>query len=267
MFEMKAEIDITLENYASFYDDDWATQFLDAVERSAVEEGAFNLSFAWFGAARVCSMPRILIDMTEGYHNGFLKHRKPFVRELAEKVSDEIKTRMRGSSIPKTAIGRLTVETRKIADRMAEVRANVEFDRQWLWKSFLSEPQFAIIVVTAQRQSFAAIYFAYEHFLLECYKAKSGDSAARVDREFGKRLKSTYGEAVRDYCWSDPAVNIAKLVRHAIGHAGCSETPDLKKQKHGIPVKDGRLQIMVGHNRLLFNHLKVRALKIAEETV
>jgi hypothetical protein len=51
--------------------------------------------------------------------------------------------------------------------------------------------------------------------------------------------------------------NIAKLVRHALSHAGGRETADLKKQKHGIKLVEGVLQIVPHDNHNLLRRLRV----------
>lgn len=51
-------------------------------------------------------------------------------------------------------------------------------------------------------------------------------------------------------------MNIAKLVRHALSHAGGRETADLKKQKHGITLIKGVLQIVPHDNHNLLRRLR-----------
>jgi hypothetical protein len=51
-------------------------------------------------------------------------------------------------------------------------------------------------------------------------------------------------------------INICKLVRNALSHADGSETADLKKQKHGVVVLKGKLQIVPDDNHKLLRRLR-----------
>ena len=51
-------------------------------------------------------------------------------------------------------------------------------------------------------------------------------------------------------------MNNAKLVRHALSHANGRETQDLKKQKHGIKILKGKLQIVPKDNHNLLRRLR-----------
>src|SRR5262249_46526644 len=90
-----------------------------------------------------------------------------------------------------------------------------------------------------------------------------------------------FGEPLRNYCWADPEVDLAKFVRHALAHNGGRFGTDLEKYKtrftdakgmqtvklqgNQFIIVDGKIQITPGNTTYRFGVLKDRVTKIVEE--
>lgn len=154
---------------------------------------------------------------------------------------------------------RLASEIVRAADEFRAQRSAVtpEMPIEPLWQDFLKQDAFAMSVWSSQRISYVAFYNAYEAFLVDCAKLALGVSQLRAtDKEFKESLRTGFGKDISVPCWTHHEMNNAKLVRHALSHADGRETPDLKKQKHGIKVLDGKLQIVPQDNHNLLRHLR-----------
>jgi len=93
-------------------------------------------------------------------------------------------------------------------------------------------------------------------------------------------IKAALPPALRDYCWIDSEVDLAKLVRNALAHNGGRFGVDLEKYKDrfldateatDVALHDdrfllvaGKIQITPGNTRHLFDVLKDRVTRIIE---
>ena len=151
---------------------------------------------------------------------------------------------------------------------------SVEFPRQELWDGMVKvipgendtpKNEFRIALWSCQRICYSGLFFAYEDFLVRCVHTQSGKNTRSSHHEEFKQLcRDHLGDRLTDSCWLDSRIVTAKRVRHSLAHAGGRETDDLKKQKHGVSVVDGMLQILPADVQELFTLLKPRIKSLAE---
>jgi hypothetical protein len=97
----------------------------------------------------------------------------------------------------------------------------------------------------------------YEAFLVDCAKRVLGVTSLRATSdEFKDALRKGFTKDISAPCWTHHEINNARLVRHALSHAGGRETFDLKKQRHGVKLVDGVLQIVPHHNHNMLRRLR-----------
>jgi hypothetical protein len=151
-----------------------------------------------------------------------------------------------------------------ISCRIVEVDKSLklDLDLEAAWKDYLKIVPFQLGVHALMRQTYLAIFSAYEDYIISLLKLASGEPNIRItDRDFNKKFRGAFGDLVESV-WYDSRIQKAKLVRHALMHAGGRVTKDL--ECHDIPVKvhEGYLHIFPEHNQALYDLLKVPALAI-----
>ncbi|HTU19459.1 MAG TPA: hypothetical protein VMG10_15470 [Gemmataceae bacterium] len=136
-----------------------------------------------------------------------------------------------------------------------------------IWGDFLKQDALAMSVWSSQRVSYVAFYNAYEAFLVDCAKLALGVGHLRpTDKDFKQALRSGFGKDISTPCWSHHEINNARLVRHALSHADGRETTDLKRQRHGVKVLDGKLQIVPHDNHNLLRLLRTGVEALVDAT-
>ena len=164
-------------------------------------------------------------------------------------------------------------ELRDIIERIRdEIEAKSEdapfrFDRNSAWSQHFGHSEFRLSIIASQRLCYGGLYFAYESFIVECYKLLSGKPHYQTGGKTKQDFTSVFGEIVCDRCWSDDHVVDARLVRHALVHAGGRITNALKQRNLSITIIDSEIQITATDTADLFKLLKTRALQLAEITL
>jgi hypothetical protein len=106
-------------------------------------------------------------------------------------------------------------------------------------------------------------------FLIRNYKLVSGNPDYRKpfdDKKFREDFSKLYDDSLFEQCWADSAVEIARLVRHALAHNGGRLTNHLRGKKHGLTLIGEDIQILPHDTRALFDLLKTRATSLAQRT-
>jgi len=126
--------------------------------------------------------------------------------------------------------------------------------RAIVWAEYFTDRTFSMAVSALMRQSYASLLFAYEHFLLKCFRLKSGDMLTKTsEKKFSREFSKFFPKDIQ-YCWSDGEIERARKVRNAIAHAG-AEAGAVPKAK-GFVVVGGVLQITPGDVEKLMGHLQ-----------
>jgi hypothetical protein len=157
---------------------------------------------------------------------------------------------------------KLVRELQRISE---EVRAEDErppvVETEMAWRRMLNQSEFQISIWGSQRLYYGAVYYAYEDFLARCYRLSAGQPEYEVGRGFSQDFRDQYSAWLRDCCWSDPKIHIARLTRHALVHNGGRLTPKLKELKHGLRLYGEDIQIFPAFTKSLYELLKDRVAK------
>jgi hypothetical protein len=140
-----------------------------------------------------------------------------------------------------------------LSRRKAFVESNTANDA---WDLYLQNSEFQLSIVGLMNQTYSGIFFAYEHFVLSCYRIVSRDQSTRTNRgDFSQKLASAIGEAVAEQCWNGHEMRGRKLIRNAIAHNGGKFHTQLDPWKSDLHVIDGVIQIAASENRQLYGSL------------
>lgn len=269
-FSRNVFIETELEQYRNFFSDDFATRLLDVTKHTRrLQELAFDLIMEWRAAAYTVSLPLSIIEHIEAYHNSFVKTGEinTTLLRLAEAVPQLVAQEVPLFSTDPNLIRQVKESLVKIGARVAETDAatKVDFSVSEAWSSYLSNDVYQLSIWGSQRLAYVAIYNSYENFLVHCVKFALGLASCRSSsKDFKDKIGQALGDDIRKACWSDDEVNIARLARHALSHAGGRLTEDLGKQSHGFIVRQNRIQVTPTMTKALFATLKERTMLIAE---
>src|SRR5690606_38708107 len=158
-------------------------------------------------------------------HNAFVNTGEinTILLELAAVIPGRLSRDLPELTVDPASLPRIREKLVEIGAEVAESRkrAKVEFPLDDTWKSYLQDHDYQMSLWGSQRVCFVSIYNSYENFLVRTLCcAQSIDSCRTTDKDFKKRLVDSFGESIRDQCWTAYDVNIARLARHALSHAG-----------------------------------------------
>jgi hypothetical protein len=255
-------IDRRMEFYEGYIPDDWASNaFAPVKSGSVLDRLLLDLLLAWRTTAYTAAMPATAIKVAQATTLGYARYESPdrsiiaYSEAILAKLSRKIPELVEDRRLRETILEELVT----ISDEFREQRAAVEPDMpiEPIWQDFLTQDAFFLSVWSSQRVAFVAFYNAYEAFLIDCAKQVLGVEQLRTtEQAFKEALRTGFGKDISVPCWTHHEINNARLVRHALSHAGGRETADLKKQKHGIRVEDGAFQIVPDDNHNLLRHLR-----------
>lgn len=264
--------DPNLASYDRFMDYEWARHVGKLTDGSIIEFPVFDLCMSWKGSSNTFAMPQLMVQGSSSFWTAYTKGHYDqsmlftVIRDLSAQLCKEVQfTNMKEKEV-RAALDRLV---RRSVHAETVARDAFVFPTEELWQSYLSPKQpgtaeFHLILWTSQRLCFSSLLYAYEFFVQDVLRKKSGktDSWRPFFSELVEVTTQTFGSTIADECLTAPDVESAKKVRNSLAHNGGRETDDLKG-KHSIRVSsDGRLLIWPEDNRKLFNLLKDKATKI-----
>ena len=226
-----------------------------------------DLLLGWRTTAYTAAMPATAIKVAQSTTLGYAKYVSPdgmvvaFAESILAKVSRKIPELVDDRRLREDLMKELVT----VADeyRAAHSAVTPQMPIEPIWHQFLEQDAFRLSVWSSQRITYVAFYNAYEAFFVDCAKLALGATHLRTnDQAFKDALRTGFCKDISTPCWSHHELNNARLVRHALSHADGRETADLKKQKHGVKILDGKLQI-VPHD----NHKLLRRLRTAVEAL
>lgn len=256
-------VDDRKELYQPLMASEWAEKTLDArtaTPRISRLVGDFLVD--WRSISMTAAMPATIVDLVISFAQGYTNSHTP--------DSSIVKYGQHALHGLRLVVPELTADPvlqRKIQEhlvdllfKMRDVEENVqlEYPADELWRGYLTVPQFQMMLWSSQRVAFSAYYNAYENLLVRFAKTAAGLDSLRVTNksEFNKCLREQFGDDGRDKCWTNDKVNLFRVVRHSLSHAGGRLTDDLAKLKHGLHLIDGKIQITP-----VENHAVVRTLQ------
>jgi hypothetical protein len=254
-------IDNRMGQYQGYIPDDWAPKAFGPVKKgSALDNLLVDLLLGWRTTAYTASMPATAIKVALATTLGYAKYVSPdgmivtYSEAIVAKVSRKIPELVEDRRLREALLKELVTTADEF--RATHPPTTPEIPIEPIWADFLKQDAFAMSVWSSQRVTYVAFYNAYEAFLVDCAKLALGVSRLRVGKEFNEALRSAFGKDISTPCWSHHEINNARLVRHALSHADGSETADLKKQRHGVKVLNGKLQIVPHDNHNLLRRLR-----------
>jgi hypothetical protein len=252
-------LDNNLESYKTFLDHQWARGIAQQTNGTPLEEIFFDLQWAWKGAANTFFMPWFTVTTMVAAGLGAASDHA-FPERYAAAIQDRLSNRM---ELTNMATKRLRKELQQISE---EVRAVNErppaFDLQLAWQTMLNQSEFRLSIWGSQRLVFAAVYYAYEDFLARCYRLSTGKAEYEVGSKFTQDFRDQYGETLRDFCWCDNKIHVARLTRHALLHNGGRLTSKLKRiNNHGLMLRGEDIQVFPAVTRGLYELLRDRVTK------
>jgi|LakMenEpi03Aug12_release.lakeMendotaPanAssembly.Ray.scaffolds.fasta_scaffold41451_1 hypothetical protein len=259
-------IEDRLEAYGAFFRDDFAIKALEASKRSErLDRIAFDLVCAWRSASYSGALPAVLVMTLKKFHDGYTNEpRSAGMLKYSEVVLSQLCLAVPTLTLDEKLGRAIQSSILDISCRIVEVDKSLklDLDLEAAWKDYLKIVPFQLGVHALMRQTYLAIFSAYEDYIISLLKLASGEPNIRItDRDFNKKFRGAFGDLVESV-WYDSRIQKAKLVRHALMHAGGRVTKDL--ECHDIPVKvhEGYLHIFPEHNQALYDLLKVPALAI-----
>jgi hypothetical protein len=243
-------IDNRMEQYENYLPDDWAGKLYDASNASAgLYQMVVDLVLAWRTTAYTAMMPATAIKAMQAATLGYATYNTSdagvvyYSEAILAKVSRKVPELVEDRNLRARLISELAI----VADefRTAGEKVKPEMPIEPLWREFLEQDAFRLSVWSSQRVAYVAFYNAYEAFLVDNVKRALGVASLRATSdEFKEGLRIGFAKDISTPCWTHHEINNARLVRHALSHAGGRETADLNKQRHGVKIVDGVLQIV-----------------------
>jgi hypothetical protein len=261
-------IEDRLQAYGAFFRDDFAIKALDASKRSErLDRIAFDLVCAWRSASYSGALPAVLVMTLKSFHDGYTNEpRSAGMRKYLEAVLSQLYLAIPALTSNEKLSRSIQSSILDISCRIVEADKpdKTDFDLEAAWKDYLETTPFRLGVHALMRQTYLAIFSAYEDYIISLLNLASGEPNIRItDQDINKKFRGTFGELVESV-WLDPRIQKAKLVRHALMHAGGRVTKKLECQDIPVEVHEGYLHIFPEHNQALYDLLKVPALAILQ---
>ncbi len=266
-------IEPDLDRYATFFDGPWAealfkrapTQLADAVS---------NLVLSWRMAANTHRLPWLMIHQMEGFASGFMRRSKPDMAVLMERLRNWLFKELDGElrRVEKKAINAV-IDKLDQGLRLESQTKDGRIPAREYWDEISDQQEMCFSITGSQNLSYCALFFAYEWFLVGCFRALGGEAKFRTNQDkFWKRFAELLGrDPVPDY-WEEPEgaasrpLVVARLARHSIAHTGGKAKEELKAEKHGLTVSpEGFVSVWPSNNLALFSVLKQKVDRLVDE--
>lgn len=267
---MNIFIDNQFDSYHNFFSDDWGERILALVTGSpTLHQFVFDLLMDWRAAAYTAALPAQILEHVKHFHDGYLSESEPntFLLRFSEGVIGRLALEIPELTRDPPLLRRLQTKIVELGAETQDIhrKVKIEFPMEETWQDYLKFSAYQLSLWGSQRICYVAIYNSYENFLTQCVATANGIAKCRTtNRDFKRLFADVFGEPLHDQCWSNNAVNIARLARHALSHAGGRVTPDLAKQNHDFVVTDNAIQVIPANTKELFNLLKECAYSLAE---
>lgn len=261
-------IETRLHLYDSFFDHDWArTEF--ARVPAQLTEAFEHLCLAWKEAANTHRLPWLMAQQMKAFADGVLKNHKPYLARFIEGVKTVI---LNGLSGALKRAERKTVEKfmKTIDQRLRlgdQQQREIAFPIDAYWNGIIEKSEFQLSIAGSQGQTYCGLVFAYEWFVVNCFRALGGDEQERPGwKKFWPEFKSLLGGEPKATYWDDREVRIAREVRNCIAHLGGKAKPELLAEKHDLFISpEGIISIQPLNNRALFDVLKQKVTQLIRE--
>jgi hypothetical protein len=261
------------EAYKGFFSDDWGER-IDTLARPAKKlyPLIFDLVMEWRAAAYTASLPTAIIDHLKNYHDAFINdgNLNTNLIEIAENVPALLAHELPDLLFNPEDIRRIQAKLVDIGARFmqARLRSKTEFPLEETWRAYLESNVYKLLLWGSQRICYVSIYNSYENLIVHCVKIALSLTRCRTNSsEFKNQFSKAFGVTIRDKCWTNDSLNIVRVVRHSLSHAGGRITEDLAPLKHGFVVNDGRIQVTPEKAKELLSLLQDCVYSLAEKAI
>lgn len=260
-------IEQVLKQYESFFDHPWAMQ-LTATAPAELEDAVDSLCLAWKEAANTHAQPLLMMTQMEGFARGLLKDKQPEVAKLIREVNAWLKLNLK-HALNRDRMKELEAKVRQFERglRIAEGTRDTRYPIDEHWQRLLGIDEIQISISGSQGLSYCGLVFAYEWFVVSCYRVLGGQERFRPNEErFWKDWQVRFGrDGEADY-WADPAVAVARETRNCVAHTGGKVKPELRAKRPGYFIStEGVLSIQPSDNHALFGVLKDKVSQLVGE--
>lgn len=263
-------VDDDLDEYRGFFDHKWSKDFLEVTRLTKLSPAGFDLMAAWKGISEARRFPWLMIQVVNAAVEGSLNLATPFPSQVLNELLDRVTAGLERNRLSLSGKDReaLCNEIRTIEAQISQraKRNSVRLDANELWTHFLQSQGIALSLLMSEVNAYAAVYFAYENYLIRSVKIGKGLKNLRA-RNLPGKLEELLGKSVAEMCWSEKGIEMSRLVRHAIAHGGRKITDDLGKYRSKLILENDEIMIMAHQTTELYNLLKERALLFTIEMV
>ena len=268
---MNIKLDDDINSYEGFFDHQWAKKFSSLVESTKLSDAAFNLCAEWKGISNARRLLWLMMNGLKDAVDSALNSHTPFplqvIQGLVKRIADQVETH-RISLSPQDRAA-LCSEIQGIESQIIQKLHDnpVSEDLNQIWATYLKEPEILLAIWMSEINAFRSIYFAYESFLIKTVEIATRRQGLRAN-DLERELRDLFGENVLQTCWTDEAIDLPRLIRHALVHNGFKPTGELGSRYKGkFLVEDGKIVIMAHHTNQLFHSMKESALFFVNEAI
>jgi len=264
-----------LDAYKGFFDHEWFKNLHDMAlssnENRAFAEIILELGATWKGISNARQMPWLMMENFKNFASSFINSHTPIPIQILNKLVNRIAidTEKKYFSLNAKQRNDLCSVIREIETDTVQSIKNDPFvlDIEQLWNDLINIPGFSMSLWMSEVNSYGAIYFAYEDFLLKSLKGSLKIEHLKAGK-IPALLKKMLGKNIMENCWNEEPIEIARLIRHAILHRGRKLTTELEKFKSKLILEDNdEVVILACDTTNLYNLLKERVTIFSEEFI
>lgn len=260
-------VDKRQDSYGTFFSDNFGhVAFAASDEAPSLAVPIFDLIADWRSASYVAALPASIPNAIKQFHDAFVNAETTATEILRysdvilTKLSHELPELVNSPELLRILRERLVVLTSEIAEANCSVKQ--ELDGELVWQQYLSAHPFHMGLHGTMRLVYLAVYGAYENFVVNALSIAHDGKRIRVtDRDFKKDFRAVLGDIIDD-AWFAKDIRVARLIRHALLHAGGRVTDDLRNCDIPLVVHEDILNVFPEHISELYNTLKAPALTI-----
>ncbi len=260
-------VDDRQDQYVPFFVDNFAHEAFAASDTAAkLREPIFDLVFDWRSASYAGAMPAQIPVSIKVFHDAFVNSNfsQNDILQYSEVILKKLSYQLPELVADPNLIRRLRQKIVMLSCEIAETTSSIkqEIDAEAIWKQFFDLKPFKLGIHGTMRLVYLAVYGAYENFIVRALSIAHEGKRVRVNHpEFKKDFRAALGPLI-ETAWFAEDIRVARLVRHALIHAGGRVTKDLQAYEIPLKVSDGYLNIFPEHISQLYNLLKSPALDV-----
>ena len=253
--------DVRPSEYGPFMTDGFARRISEAaVTKPKLRQAVFDLIAIWRGTSCAVALPRLIphaiADAINGYEQGSKNdrsspHRIDATLQLLARRVPEITDESDLRDRLRTAIEATAEELNTVVEHLPPTNT-----REQVWSDYAQDASFMMGLDQTMRNGYVSVFAAYESFVTTATSIALDGEKVRVTpaNAFHEKLQRAFGGKAKTI-WHEEETKTAKLVRHAMIHAGGRETDDVRTRSHGLIVDGGILYVFPANLRRLYQHL------------